>query len=57
MEFDPNKNHDAISIIRQEDGNYKGFQWKFGKLIEVREVKPEDCILKLLTHDGTQSQA
>ena len=43
---------DNIVLIKQEDGNWKGYMTKFGKLIEVREIKPEDCLVKLLTHDG-----
>ena len=50
QETNPEKNEKAISLIEQEDGNWKGFAMKFGKLVEVREVKPEDCLLKILTH-------
>jgi hypothetical protein len=48
----PDNNADTISIIKQEDGNWKGYMRKFGKLIEVREIKPEDCLIRLLTHSG-----
>ncbi len=43
---------DEILIVKQKDGNWKGWMLKYGKLIEVREVKPEDCLTMLLTHNG-----
>lgn len=52
IEYDPNKNPDAISLIKQADGNWIGIAQKFGKMIKVREVKPEDCLIKIITHDG-----
>jgi hypothetical protein len=52
MDYNPETNPNVISIVRQEDGNYKGYTQKFGKLVEVREVKPEDCVVKLITHGG-----
>lgn len=50
--FNPSKNPKAISIIQQEDGNWKGYMFKFGKIIETREVKPEDALTMLITHNG-----
>lgn len=50
--YNPNVNPKAISIIEQEDGNWKGWTQKFGKVVEVREGKPEDCLIKLITHNG-----
>lgn len=50
--FNPSKNPDMISIWKDIDGNYRGKTVKFGVEIEVREAKPEDCLTKLLTHDG-----
>ena len=47
----PFKNPDAISIVKQTDGNWKGWTQRFGKVVEVREIKPEDCLIKLLTHE------
>jgi hypothetical protein len=55
IEFDPNKNDKVISIIQQEDGNWKGYAQKFGKLIEVRDVDPQIVIIRLLTHDGREN--
>ncbi len=51
-EHDPSKNAKAISLIQQPDGNWKGYGNRFGKLIVVREMSPNDCLVKLLTHDG-----
>ena len=49
IEYDPEKNHKAISIIEQEDGNWKGWMWRWGKLIEVRDVSPSAVLVTLLT--------
>lgn len=48
----PFQNPDAISIVKQSDGNYKGWMNKNGKIIEVREIGPETVLQRLLTHDG-----
>lgn len=48
--FNPYKNSDVISIIRQKDGNYKCFGQKNGKLIEIRAIKPEDALGEFLIH-------
>lgn len=50
MEHNPEKNHDAISIIRQPDGNYIGTAWKNGKLITARQGTPETVLTLLITH-------
>jgi hypothetical protein len=49
IEFDPNKNHQAISIIEQDDGNWKGWMWRWGKLVEVRDISPDAVLNRLLT--------
>lgn len=49
-DYNPHKNPKAISLIQQPDGNWKGFMQRFDKVVEVREIKPEDCLIKLLTH-------
>jgi hypothetical protein len=49
IEFNPEKNHDAISIIKQPDGNWKGWMWKNGKLYEERQVDPSTVLLLLMT--------
>lgn len=50
--YDPNTNQAVISLIIQEDGNWIGETQRFGKLVKVREAKPEDALAKLLTHNG-----
>ena len=50
--YSPHVNNKAISIIQQEDGNWVGEMNKFGNVVRVREGKPEDALVKLLTHDG-----
>ncbi len=45
-------NLNKIVLEKQSDGNWIGKANKFGVDIEVREVKPEDCLTKILTHDG-----
>lgn len=51
IEHNPEKNHKAISIIQQEDGNWKGWMWKNGKLIEERQADPSSVLLLLMTHE------
>ena len=50
-DFNPYKNPGVISLVKQSDGNWKGYYQKYGKTLEVREIKPEDCLSKLLTHE------
>lgn len=49
--FNPAKNHNAISIIKQPDGNYAGSMWKGDQVITAREIGPEYVLQKLLTHE------
>lgn len=49
-EWNPKYNHKAISIIQQEDGNWKGWMYKHEKLIEVRQIDPQAVLQALLTH-------
>lgn len=51
IECDPSLNENAISIIKQPDGNYIGRMWKNKKLIEVRQGDPNTVLNLLLTHD------
>jgi hypothetical protein len=41
---------DEILIKKQVDGNWKGYMIKDGKQLEVREIDPYTCLMKLLTH-------
>jgi hypothetical protein len=49
--WNPFKNIDVISIIKQKDGNYKLWGQRFGKMVELRGVKPEDVLGGFLTHE------
>jgi len=50
MQYDPSKNNDAISIIKQEDGNYIGEMFKSGKVVSARQSDPQIVLMMLLTH-------
>lgn len=52
LSFSPRKNPKAIAIVQQEDGNWKGYAQKFGKVIEVREIGPDTVLQMILTHNG-----
>ena len=43
-------------ITMLEDGSWQGMMLKYGKIIQIREAKPEDCLTRLLTHDGQDSK-
>ncbi len=48
--FSPYDNPNAISIVKQPDGNWMGWMSKNGIVVEVREVGPETVLQMLLTH-------
>lgn len=39
-----------IRLVKQDDGNWKGFTMRGEDLLEVREIDPQTCLVKLLTH-------
>lgn len=51
LECNPIKNKEAIVLIKQEDGNWRGFMNKNGKLIQVRQGDPNTVLAMLLTHE------
>ena len=51
IDFDPKTNHDAISLVKQPDGNWKGYMTKHGKFIEVRQSDPNTVLQLLITHE------
>lgn len=51
VEFSPLKNDQAISIIQQPDGNWRGWMKKNGKLIQVRQIDPGTVLNLMLTAD------
>lgn len=50
-DFNPENNPSIIVIMKRPDGNYLGITQKDGKIIQSREIKPEDALIKLLTHE------
>ncbi len=50
-EFNPVKNPKVISVMQMVDGNWKAFGQKNGKMLCIRGVKPEDCLVEFLTHE------
>lgn len=48
--YNPLKNENVISIIRQPDGNYIGETLKNGQLITVRAGDPSTALTMLITH-------
>lgn len=50
-EYNPNKNHQAISIIKQPDGNWIGEAFVNGGIISVRAGDPNTVVTLLITHD------
>jgi hypothetical protein len=40
-----------ILIVKQTDGNWKGYMNRDGNPLEVREIDPYTCLIKLLTHE------
>jgi len=50
LDFNPNTNHDACVLMKQPDGNWRGFMHKNGKLIQERQGDPNNVMLALITH-------
>jgi hypothetical protein len=50
-DFNPVKNPKVISIMQMEDGNFKVFGLKHGKMLVIRSGKPEDVLTEFLTHE------
>lgn len=48
-DFNPENNPNVITLMKRTDGNWRGIMQKDGKIIKNVEIKPEDCLLKLLT--------
>ncbi len=49
LECHPEKNHDSIVVMRQPDGNYRGFAFKNGALVQTRQGDPQTVIATLIT--------
>lgn len=48
--WNPAKNHQVISIVKQSDGHYIGCMWKTDHVITIRDLVPEHVLTQLLTH-------
>lgn len=49
--YDPHKNGNAISIIKQPDGNYIGYTKKNGRIVTARQGDPMTVLTMLITHE------
>jgi len=46
----PKVKENEILLVKQTDGNWKGYMNREGNPLEVREIDPYTCLTKLLTH-------
>jgi len=46
----PKVKENEILLVKQIDGNWKGYWNREGNPLEVREIDPYTCLTKLLTH-------
>ncbi len=50
-QWNPNLHPEVVTLIKQPDGNWKGYKLKNGVLIESREGMPEHALTRLMTHE------
>lgn len=48
--WNPQRNENVITILKDKDGNYRGFMKKNGKFIQVRQADPNTVMQLLITH-------
>lgn len=48
--WNPQRNKNAITLIQQPDGNWRGFMWRNNAFIQVRQGDPNTVLNLLLTH-------
>ncbi len=51
IDFNPTTNPNVMTLVRQKDGNWKGYMQKFGTLVEVRDIDPQTVVVRLITHE------
>lgn len=51
LDLHPLTNKDVISLVKQEDGNWRGFTVKAGKLVQERQGDPGTVLQMLITHE------
>lgn len=49
--YNPEKNPKAISIVQEEDGNWRGKINRKGIVLESRNNDPQTVLMELITHD------
>lgn len=50
LDCNPITNTDAIVLIKQVDGNWRGFMTKNGQLVQERQGDPGTVLSLLITH-------
>lgn len=48
MSYDPEKDPNVIVLQKQEDGNWKGWMQKNGKIIEERQINPQYTFVRVV---------
>jgi len=54
VDFSPVTNPNVIALVKDTDGNWRGFMQKNGKLIQGRQYGPDIVLTLLITNDGKQ---
>ncbi len=49
--WNPMRNENAITIVKDRDGNYRGFMQKNGQFVQVRQGDPNTVLQLLITHE------
>lgn len=51
IDWNPTRDENVITIIKQKDGNYRGFMQKNGRLVQMRQGDPNTVLNLLLTSE------
>jgi TATA-box binding protein (TBP) (component of TFIID and TFIIIB) len=51
IKFHPENNPDVISLLKRPDGNWRGFLFKNGKMVQTRAGSPQEALEALITAD------
>lgn len=51
IKFHPENNEGIISLLKRPDGNWRGFMYKNGKLVQSRAIDPQAALQALITAD------
>jgi hypothetical protein len=55
IDYDPHKNPDLISLVKQPDGNWTAEGQKFGKYIKIRGAHPHAVLEGFLISSGQKN--